>query len=169
MSSTFDKVLRAKTNNTAVQLLRYAFVGGLAFVVDFGSLFVLTEYARIHYLQSAALAFVLGLTTNYLLSIYWVFQKRTFHNKALEYGIFAVLGLLGLGLNQVLIYSLTELADCHYLLSKAVATAVVFFWNFGSRKLILFHYGPADHARQTAPELPIDGTASAAAVLESNL
>jgi hypothetical protein len=43
-----------KTDSTLIQLFRYTFVGGIAFLVDFGSLYALTEYARVHYLVSAA-------------------------------------------------------------------------------------------------------------------
>jgi putative flippase GtrA len=153
----FSGLVKNKTDNTLIQLLRYGCVGGLAFVIDFGALYVLTESLHLYYLHSAALAFLLGLTTNYLLSVLWVFQKRTFQNRFVEYGIFGLLGVLGLGLNQVLIYTLTEHVHCHYLLSKAVATAVVFLWNFGSRKLILFHYPPAE--RQAPAEAPEAGPA----------
>ncbi len=167
LSLGFARLLKNKTDSTLIQLLRYAFVGGLAFVVDFCTLYALTEYARIYYMHSAALAFLVGLTTNYLISIVWVFQKRTFENRLAEYGIFGLLGVLGLGLNQLLIYVLTEHVGCHYLFSKATATALVFLWNFGSRKLVLFHYvpaptasagratagGPADSAPAEAPQL----------------
>ena len=64
-----------KTDNTVVQLFRYTFVGGVAFIFDFGSLFILTEYIKIYYLVSAAIAFIIGLTINYLLSISWVFSN----------------------------------------------------------------------------------------------
>jgi hypothetical protein len=37
-----------------VQIVRYTFVGGLAFLVDFGVLFALTQFLGIHYLVSAA-------------------------------------------------------------------------------------------------------------------
>ena len=46
-------IFKGKTDNTIVQLFRYTFVGGFAFVVDFGLLYVLTEYAHFHYLLSA--------------------------------------------------------------------------------------------------------------------
>jgi putative flippase GtrA len=136
------RLVKHKTDRTFVQLGRYALVGAVAFAADFGTLYVLTDFLHVYYLRSAALAFVLGLTTNYLLSVMWVFPTRTFRNRFFEYGIFGLLGVLGLGLNEILIYSLTEHARWHYLFSKVVATALVFLWNFGSRKVILFQYAP---------------------------
>ena len=132
------KLLLNKTDSVAIQLLRYTVVGGFAFVIDFLSLYILTELFGIYYLVSAAVAFVFGLLTNYLLSIVWVFDTRAVQNQWVEIGIFAFIGIIGLGLNEVLIWGFTEKAHFHYLVSKAVATFFVFFWNFIARKLALF-------------------------------
>ena len=127
-----------KSDKTSVQLFKYFFVGGIAYCVDFGSLFFLTDFVKIHYLLSAAIAFILGLLTNYALSILWVFPKRALANKRLEFFIFSVIGLVGLGLNEVIIWFFTEFVHFHYLISKIFSTVVVFFWNFIARKKILF-------------------------------
>ncbi len=79
------ELLKNPTDNTFIQLFRYTFVGGVAFIVDFAALFVLTEYFHIYYLTSAALAFLLGLMANYILSIVWVFSKHTLRNKWYEF------------------------------------------------------------------------------------
>ncbi len=144
-------LLKNETSNTLIQLFRYTLVGGLAFAVDFGSLFVCTEFFGIHYLLSAAIAFLLGLTANYLLSIIWVFNQRAVKNKLLEFYIFALLGIVGLGINELLIYVCTEFASMHYLFSKLVATGAAFLWNFASRKTILFQRS-APKAETTASQ-----------------
>jgi putative flippase GtrA len=140
--SSIDKHLKsiifAKSDKTSVQFFKYVFVGGIAYCVDFGSLFFLTEVVKIHYLVSAAIAFILGLLTNYALSIFWVFSKRTLANKRTEFLIFSMIGLVGLGLNEVIIWLFTESMHFHYLISKIFSTVVVFLWNFTARKKILF-------------------------------
>jgi putative flippase GtrA len=127
---------RART--TQAQFLRYTVVGGLAFVIDFDSLFLLTEYGHVYYLVSAAIAFLLGLTFNYTLSRMWVFDHRAINNTALEFGIFAGIGLIGLALNESGMWILKEVAGFHYLVAKIGTTAVVFLWNFFARKYSLF-------------------------------
>jgi putative flippase GtrA len=164
MTQMTASFVKTHSDNTLTQLVRYAFVGAIAFIVDFGSLYVLTAHFGVYYLHSAALAFVLGLTTNYYLSVIWVFQKRACQNRFLEYGIFGLLGVLGLGFNEGLMYLLTEHLYVHYLASKAIATAVVFVWNFGSRKVILFHNGPRPNVA-TGLDIPVTAAnASALAV-----
>ena len=73
------------------QLFRYTLVGGLAFVVDFGTLALLTERLGIHYLHAAAISFVLGLSINYGLSVFWVFDKHRLDNRFREFAIFSLL------------------------------------------------------------------------------
>ncbi len=127
-----------KTDNTVVQLFRYTFVGGVAFIFDFGSLFILTEYIKIYYLVSAAIAFIIGLTINYLLSISWVFSKHSIKSKHFEFFIFAFIGVIGLALNEFFIWFFTDIAKLHYLYSKLISTAFIYLWNFFMRKYILF-------------------------------
>jgi putative flippase GtrA len=138
LSSIADSVFRGKTDNTFLQLIRHTFVGGFAFLIDFGTLFMLTEYLDFHYLLSAGIAFTLGLVTNYLISIRWVFATRNFSNKKLEFIMFMVIGLVGLGLNELFIWIFTDLFAIYYLLSKILTTMLVYLWNFFARKMILF-------------------------------
>ena len=133
-----SSLLKNKTDNPFIQLFRYTLVGGLAFAVDFSALFFGTEFLGLHYLWSAVVAFLLGFLTNYLLSIVWVFDHRAVQNKFLEVSIFALLGIIGVGMNELFIYLGTELAGMHYLASKLVATGATYLWNFASRKIILF-------------------------------
>ena len=98
-----------KSDKTSIQLLKYGAVGGVAYCVDFGSLFFLTDFVKIHYLISAAIAFILGLSTNYALSVFWVFPKRTLEDKRAEFLIFSIIGVVGLGLNEIIIWFFTPL------------------------------------------------------------
>jgi putative flippase GtrA len=120
------------------QFTRYLIVGGAAFVVDFGSLYLLTEFAGFHYLKAAALAFVFGLVTNYCLCRLWVFDRRTVSSTAVEFTVFAVIGLLGLGLNEAILWFVTVKMHLHYLIAKCASASLVLVWNFGARKTILF-------------------------------
>ncbi len=138
MILTFKKLLKNKTNNTLIQLFRYTFVGGVAFIFDFGSLFILTEFFNIYYLVSATISFLLGIVVNYYLSIAWVFEKRSTDSKQLEFIIFASIGLIGLSLNIFFIWYFTEMVKMHYLISKMISTTLVYLWNFSIRKLVLF-------------------------------
>jgi len=128
-----------ETNNWLIQLFRYCFVGGFAFIVDYGSLYILTEYAGFHYLISATISFIAGLVVNYLLCTWWVFRKSKLKSKAAEFTVFALIGVIGLLLNNLLLYVFTDLFHIHYMISKLIAGALVMIWNFSGRKIILFN------------------------------
>ena len=136
---SLEHLFKKQTNSIFIQLFRYTFVGGFAFIIDFSLLFVLTEYAGIHYLVSAAIALTAGLIINYFLSIIWVFDKRKLVNKSVEFTLFAAIGIVGLGLNELFIWVFTEFAGLYYLLSKIISTAIVYLWNFFARKFTLFN------------------------------
>lgn len=91
-----------------------------------------------HYLWSAAVAFAIGLTVNYLLSISWVFNRNRSAKPWVEFMVFTLIGVVGLGLNELIMYVATDLLSMHYMLSKLISTALVFCWNFFARKLIIF-------------------------------
>ena len=132
-------VFKEKTNNTLLQLFRYTFVGGFAFIVDFGTLFLLTTYFHVHYLISAGIAFIFGLVLNYFLSVKWVFNSRAIANRVSEFLLFALIGLVGLGFNELFLYLFTSIFGIYYLLSKIITSFIVYFWNFFARKVMLFN------------------------------
>ena len=138
MNRWVNKLFVEPTENILLQLFRYGFVGGAAFVVDYATLFVLTNNVGVQYLWSAAIAFVLGLVANYLLSISWVFRNRGSLSRWQEFLFFAVIGVVGLGFNELIMYACTDLMHIHYMVSKLISTAIVFFWNFFARKYLLF-------------------------------
>jgi putative flippase GtrA len=123
---------------TARQLLKTVVASQAAFWLDFGILALLTEAAGLHYLASAAIAFLAGTTVSYVLSVVWVFDTRRVASKAAEYALFVLVGAVGLALNEGLLWVFTETLGLHYLVSKVVAATLIFGWNFAARKVLLF-------------------------------
>ncbi len=130
--------LKEPTNNGWIQLFRYTFVGGVAFLVDFGLLAGFTEIVGLNYLVSAGLSFIAGLTVNYLLSVRWVFASRKLADRRAEFALFTIIGLVGLGFNELFLWIFTDGLGWHYLISKIATTAIVFLWNFLARRIALF-------------------------------
>lgn len=124
------------------QLARYILVGGFAFVIDFG-LFSLCLYGfGWQYLLANLMGLVAGLCLNYALSISWVFRsskRRLEKCRSAEFAVFALVGLMGVGLNELLMLLMVGFFSLHELYSKMIAAVVVLMWNFCARKLILFN------------------------------
>lgn len=120
------------------QFVQYVLVGGVAFVFDFVALFLLTERVGLHYIVSASIAFLLGLTTNYLLCILWIFDYRALQNQAHEFAVFSLIGLAGLLLNGSLMFILIEFLGLHYLIARAQAAVLILLLNFSLKRFLLF-------------------------------
>ncbi len=139
MKNLMIKLFLRQTDSLFIQFFRYFFVGGLAFVVDFGLLYFLTEFAGFYYLFSATISFTAGLCVNYIISIKWVFsQNKGLKNKKIEFLIFSFIGIVGLLLNAIFIWFFTEKLLFYYMISKVLSTVIVYFWNFFARKYILY-------------------------------
>lgn len=132
------KLLVEPTTRPTIQFFRYVFVGGCSFLVDAGVLWLCVQMG-LHYLFAACFGFVAGLLFNFFLSRALVFRAQTARvGRALEFAGYALIGLVGLGLTEILLYFCTEIVLLHYMISKVIASAVVLFWNFIARKLLLY-------------------------------
>lgn len=118
------------------QILKFGVVGGIAFLIDYSLLYILTEYAKIPVLYSSIISFSVSVIFNYILSTKWVFttkEKQTLK----DFIIFVLLSVIGLGINQLIMYLGVDKLNIYYMIVKLFATAVVMVYNFISRKLII--------------------------------
>ena len=134
-----EKVLIVETTDWKIQLFRYVIVGGFSFLIDYGLLYFLTEYANFYYILSASISFIVGLIVNYILSTKWIFRKSRLKNTVLESIIYGIIGILGLILNNILLYIFTDFFQIYYMISKLITAVLVMGWNFVGRRIILFN------------------------------
>lgn len=118
----------------ARQLSKYFWVALLGLVVDFGTLVLFTEIVGWNYLASAALGFSAGLVVNFFLSERFVFQDPSIANPRLRFVLYAIIGVVGLGLLGLLMWVLVDLFGVSYVVAKVLATVVVYAWNFLARR-----------------------------------
>ncbi len=123
--------------NLFLQLIKFGIVGGISTLLDYGLMLLFTEVFDIFYLLSSTLSYTISLVFNYVASMRYVFRGREDMNKLKEFLIFTVLCLMGLGINQLVLWLIVEYAGIDYRLSKIAATGVVMIWNFVTRKLFL--------------------------------
>ena len=79
------------------EFLRYAVVGGVAFLADFGTLVATQEYLLSNLRHGVYIAtvfgFVVGLAVNYALSLCFVFTQKKDRGKGRSVGAFLVFGV----------------------------------------------------------------------------
>lgn len=119
------------------QFMKFGVVGIIAFFIDYGLLFVLTEFGGINYLVSATISFTASVIFNYIASMRYVFTHKQDMSRRKEFVIFVVLSAIGLVINNVCMWAGVEIFGIHYMITKIGATAIVMVWNFVTRKIFL--------------------------------
>ena len=111
------------------EIARFVLVGGACFILDYGLLYILTEYGGLHYLLSAGISFTVSVFVNYWLCLVCVFRganAQTRRAKMLFFGS----SIAGLGLNQLLMWVLVDIAGIYYMIAKLIAAGIVMVWNY---------------------------------------
>ena len=138
------------------QILRFGVVGGLSFLIDFVITLIVSAACRAFGMDVATAAtvgglfgFCISLVFNYLMSMKFVFERREDMDRKKEFAIFALLSLIGLGINEMILYfgviicdkAVPALVDDYpsavTAAVKMVATGIVMVYNFISRKMTL--------------------------------
>ena len=110
-----------------LEIIRFGFVGGTGYVVNFVLLFLVTEFVGLHYMLSAVVAFMVNSIWNYVLN-----SKVTFRMNGGMIGYFKYLmaTMLTRGIYFALLFVLTDLAGTHYLVSSVLAVGSCFLINY---------------------------------------
>ena len=130
-----DKISK---NKLLMQIIKFVFVGGTAFLIDYYLLLFLTNTMNIHYVVSNVISFCVSVIYNYILSAFWVFEMDKNKSKTQTFVVFIVLSVIGLLINTVVVFLLYDATKIFALsISKIIATAIVMVYNFVSRKIFL--------------------------------
>ncbi len=117
------------------EVFRFLVVGGGCFLLEYVLLYTLTEYAGFDPLVSAPIAFTISLVVNYILCVYVVFHAE--HQSTTQAVLFLVTSIMGLGINQLVMWACIDLLGIWYMFSKVVASAIVMIWNYFTKRYIL--------------------------------
>ena len=91
--------------NLIAQILKFGVVGVVATVIDFGVMIALVEILRMSPVVASGISFVVSLVFNYVTSMAFVFTRRDDISRAREFAIFVVLSLIGLALNELIMWA----------------------------------------------------------------
>ena len=125
-----------KNNSLVLQYAKFAIVGIISVMVDYVFMVFLAENSAfgLDYFQASAFSYTLSVFVNYILSMKYVFQGRDDMGKVKEASIFFVLSLIGLFLNQMIMWFAVEILGIYYVAAKLLSTLLVTNYNFISRK-----------------------------------
>lgn len=122
--------------NRRLELLRFCkfcLVGGSGIFVNMGLLWLLTEFAGLYYLISAAIGIEMSIVSNFLLNDLFTFpdrRSRGLKNLLKRWLKFNLVSLAGLGINMTVLWFLTSVLGLYYLISNLFGIAAATLWNY---------------------------------------
>ncbi len=120
------------------KFLRFGLVGLSGVVVDFGITWICKERLRLHKYLANSLGFCTATVSNYLLNKYWTFHAVGQQGMLFEFSKFAGFALVGLVINNLVLFLLHGKMKLNFYLSKLIAIAIVSIWNFLGNYLYTF-------------------------------
>lgn len=137
VSAIMPRMENSALKALAVQFAKFGVVGVLAFFIEYGIFLALTYVLGVDYLVAAPVAYVISTAFNFAASMRYVFAGKKGQTRAQQFAIFFGLSLVGLGVNQLVLWLCVDLAGLAAWFGKLVATACVMVFNFVTRKIFL--------------------------------
>lgn len=125
------------------QFMKHSVVGMIAFAVDFAVMVALHEFLGVDPLIASAISFIVSVIVSYVGSMKWVFVARDDLSRRRQFVVYMVLSAIGLVLNSLCMMAGEWILDMQgidwsdgiwYMVIKVLATFIVTFYNFFSRR-----------------------------------
>ncbi len=111
------------------RILKFGIVGISGIFVDFATTWFCKEKLKSNKYISNSIGFIFAATSNYILNRNWTFQSNN-TQIIKEYSSFLIISMIGLGINNLIIYWLHGKMKLNFYFSKIIATGLVVVWNF---------------------------------------
>jgi putative flippase GtrA len=125
---------------------RFLVVGVSGTLLDFAILSALKYFLGWQTLLANLISYSCGIINNYILTRYWIYPESRSKQSFVQLMQFALISLVGLGLNNALMLALEEPAGkllsnpaYGYIPAKIIATMIVLLWNFFANRLWTFN------------------------------
>ena len=120
-----------------VQIFKFLVVGGIATLIDWAIYFVLYHFLKVAPLIANIISFSISVIYNYWASCKYVFKVTKDKSRLRLFIEFIVFAVIGLGINEIIIFALYNKAGWNAMLVKVLATIIVMTFNFITRKKFL--------------------------------
>ncbi len=119
-----------------IKFIKFGIVGVSGTAVDFGVTYSFKEWAKWNKYLANSIGFMVAVTTNYIFNRIFTFQSQG--DITTQYLKFVLIGIIGMGLNNLIIYFCEKRFRLNFYIAKVAATLIVMLWNFGGNLFFTF-------------------------------
>ena len=120
-----------------IKFLKFGAVGFSGLIVDYGFTYLFKEIFKVQKYISNSIGFTLAASSNYIFNRIWTFESNN-PDIAVEYGEFFLISMIGLGINNFILWIMISRFKMNFYLGKLFAIGVVTLWNFFANYFITF-------------------------------
>ena len=120
-------------------LLKFSLIGIIGVVINFLITFLLKEYLKVYKYVSNSFGYLIAISFNFLANKFFTFKSDNskIYDEVIKFIIVTSIGIL---INHIIVYLLTEKKNMNFYFSKIAAVIVVFIWNFTLHSIFTFKY-----------------------------
>jgi putative flippase GtrA len=112
-----------------LKFFKFCIVGFSGMAIDFGTTWLFKERLKINKYIANSAGFIFATSWNFAFNRFWTFHSL-YPQVAMQYLVFLSISVVGLGLNNLIVYILHGRLRLNFYLAKLVAVAIVTVWNF---------------------------------------
>ncbi|MEK7607795.1 MAG: GtrA family protein [Patescibacteria group bacterium] len=120
-------------------LLKYAISGGIAALVQIGTLVLLVERASMDHIPAVALAFIVSAFVAFTFQKFWTFRDHSLSRSHFQMTSYLILAVTAFFLTIFFMYLFVEVLYIWYVLAQIVTTGLVAIVTFLINKNIIFN------------------------------
>lgn len=128
------------TTSFILKFLKFAAVGFSGLLVDYAFTYIFKEWLKVQKYVANSIGFTIAASSNYFLNRVWTFESDN-PDIAMEYSEFLIISIIGLGLNNLILWLIVKRFKINFYLAKFFAIIVVTLWNFLANFFITFNQG----------------------------
>lgn len=119
------------------KFLKFSIVGATGVVVDFFFTFICKEKLKFNKYVANSIGFIIAATSNYWLNRIWSFES-TNPDVYTEYFSFVGVAVVGLAINNTVLWLVNEKVGINFYIAKLFAIGVTTIWNFSINYAFVF-------------------------------
>ena len=128
------------TTSFIMKFLKFAAVGFSGLLVDYTFTYIFKEWLKVQKYIANSIGFTIAASSNYVLNRIWTFESDN-PEIAIEYSSFLIISLIGLGINNFVLWLILRNFKINFYIAKFFAIVVVTLWNFLANFFITFNQG----------------------------